>query len=133
MPQHLRTLTRTVQLLLVLSLAATLGILFGGFDAAAAGGWGGYFGSAAWCAAPYLFLLALTRRAFSRGATALVLAASAILSVFGCLALLDAFHWNPEADARTSIWFLPLYQWVGAVLVTVVAHALTVVERDRAA
>lgn len=133
MPQHLRTLARIVQVLLALGTLATVGILFHGFDAEAAGGWGSYFGVAAWGAAPYGFLLFLTGRAFSRGATIIVLGASILLSVLGCLVISDAVYWNPEADLRTSIFFLPLYQWVGAILALVVARALTAVEQDQAA
>lgn len=133
MPQQLRTLARVVQTLLILSTLVTLGILFEGFDAEAAGGWGGYFGSAAWCAAPYVFLVILNHLTFSRGAAALVFAASIILSLLGCLVLFDAFYWTTQADERTSIFFIPLYQWVGAILVFVVAHALTAVEKDKTA
>ena len=82
-------------------------------------------GLMAWCVSPYalLALAAGAMRASRRGAIAL-LVTTVLVAGAAAAAYVDAFFIHLDAQGALILVFMPVWQWVGAVIGIVVASLL---------
>jgi hypothetical protein len=75
-----------------------------------------------WAIAPYVFLFFLASQPeFTGRQSIVVMIGSICLSIFGVGLLLDAFFIHLGAQSGLVFIFLPIWQWVGCIVVAVIS------------
>jgi hypothetical protein len=113
-----------VRLVAAASAAATLALMLWAMTFS----WSGLafvVGLMAWCVSPYALLAfaAGAMRASRRGAIAL-LVTTVLVAGAAAAAYVDAFFIHLDAQGALILVFMPVWQWVGAVVGVVVASLL---------
>ena len=82
-------------------------------------------GLMAWCVSPYVPLGFASRkpRASRKSAVALLVTA-VVVAAFAAIVYVDAFFIHLDAQGALILVFMPVWQWVGAVIGIVVASLL---------
>jgi hypothetical protein len=103
-------------LLAAIGALATLGI---GLDAMSRPYTLAAAGFIAWAVSPYMLLALLVRSAHTRAARVGVLLVTLLAVIFGVAIFVDAMYLHLDAQSALVFLFVPLWQWVGLLVLAV--------------